>query len=64
MKHPFKSEAASEARCRLCLSLENALLRGDVPAALVYAAELRRLGIEVHVAADGVPDERGADREC
>jgi len=49
MKKSFHSEGASEARCRLYSALERALVRGDVPAALTYTAELRRLGVEVQL---------------
>lgn len=59
MKYPFRSESASESRCRLYSALESALLRGDAPAALTYAAELRRLGVDVEVQADAGRGKKG-----
>ena len=48
-KYPWKSEAASEARRRLYEALEEAAMRGDVPSAMAFAAELRRLGADVRL---------------
>jgi len=49
MKYPFKSKTGSAARRRLYQAFEDALERGDVPNALVFAQELKRFGIEVRV---------------
>ena len=47
MKHPFRSEAASETRRRLYGLFEEALQAGDVPNAVVFLRELERFGVRV-----------------
>jgi len=52
MKHPFKSEAASEARRRLYGVFEQALQANDVPNAIVMLRELERFGVRVTTLTD------------
>ena len=63
MKHPFRSEAASETRCRLYTLFEEALQAGDVPNAIVFLRELERFGVRVTTLSDEQRQMLGVDNE-